>query len=605
MTQKTHHKIALYIRVSTEEQAKNPEGSIRSQEQRLRQFIEFKNNEENFGEVVSVFVDKAKSGKNTKRPELQRLLRMIRRREVTMVMVTELSRLSRSIRDFSDIWEMMKEHGCAFLCLREQFDTTTAAGEMVLYTVANISQFERKQVSERVKANFLARAKRGLFNGGSVPYGLRVDPNKSGHLKIQDEEAEIVQMAFKTYLNEGRLVQAAKVLNDKGYRLSKRRQGGGDRTRLGYFTIDNLQGMLKNKAYAGLRVYKENNEEKVAKAVWPAIVDDDLFDRVQAQLAKNHKEAVKLTTTGRRYPFLLANVIKCGTCGDRLPGKSAHGNAGKIPYYEHGWAVKRQATLNKKVFACQPHRIQAKIVEPLVWDEVEKLLTQDVFAKALLEKTQDIHKSQGSVSQADGFRSKIRGVEEQLDALAEHLSKIPTGISPAPIYSQMQKMEAIKKELQNDLDKVLCSEDFVDEPVAFRDYERFLKVLGQRVRLMATPAEKAKIVKALIRQIEVFPDRVKIHYKVGENFVGLKAKDLPNNAENARQTPDARMLAGDDGEKGTKKTAPVLAEAADDFFWLGGSKRLTNGRGDWTRTSDLSPPRRTRYQAALRPDKSR
>ncbi len=150
LTPKTSHQIAFYIRVSSEEQAENPEGSIRNQEQRLRATVELKNNlEGDFGEVAGVFIDRAKSGKDTNRPELQRLLNAIRRKEINLVMASELSRLSRSIKDFSEIWELMQAHGCGFLSLRENFDTTTAAGEMVLYTVANIAQFERRQVAKQ------------------------------------------------------------------------------------------------------------------------------------------------------------------------------------------------------------------------------------------------------------------------------------------------------------------------------------------------------------------------------------------------------------------------------------------------------------------------
>ena len=79
-------RIALYIRVSTEEQASNPEGSIKSQEQRLRTLIDLKNQESLFGEVVAVFIDRARSGKDTNRPELQKLLEGIRNREINMVM---------------------------------------------------------------------------------------------------------------------------------------------------------------------------------------------------------------------------------------------------------------------------------------------------------------------------------------------------------------------------------------------------------------------------------------------------------------------------------------------------------------------------------------
>lgn len=64
------YKIAFYIRVSTEEQAKNLEGSIKNQKERLFQAVKLKNMDSNFGEVSGVYIDRAKPGKDTNRPEL-------------------------------------------------------------------------------------------------------------------------------------------------------------------------------------------------------------------------------------------------------------------------------------------------------------------------------------------------------------------------------------------------------------------------------------------------------------------------------------------------------------------------------------------------------
>ncbi len=105
------YKIALYIRVSTEEQAENPEGSIRNQEDRLRQAVEYKCNHSDFGKICGVYVDAGISAKDMKRPKLQELLRAIRQKEIDLVMVTELSRLSRNTRDFIEMWDMMRAHG--------------------------------------------------------------------------------------------------------------------------------------------------------------------------------------------------------------------------------------------------------------------------------------------------------------------------------------------------------------------------------------------------------------------------------------------------------------------------------------------------------------
>ena len=90
-------RIAAYIRVSTQEQAENPEGSIKNQKERIIQTVKLKNMEGDFGVIVDFFIDSGLSGKDTNRPELQRLLRCIKNKEVNLVISTELSRISRNV----------------------------------------------------------------------------------------------------------------------------------------------------------------------------------------------------------------------------------------------------------------------------------------------------------------------------------------------------------------------------------------------------------------------------------------------------------------------------------------------------------------------------
>ena len=192
-------------------------------------------------------------------------------------MVSEISRISRNMKDFSEIWEMMKANSCGFYSLRENFDTTTAAGEMVLYTIANIAQFERRQVSERVSANIKARAKRGLYNGGSVPIGYKLNPDKKGYLEIDKPMAEVVKKAFEAYLEKEALSQAAKYLNDQGVKMKRFKQGGGKFDRLSHFTVDNLHAILTSKAYIGVKVFKDDGKMNEAKAVWKPIISKEIF----------------------------------------------------------------------------------------------------------------------------------------------------------------------------------------------------------------------------------------------------------------------------------------------------------------------------------------
>lgn len=585
------HRIALYVRVSTEEQASNPEGSIKSQEQRLRQHVAMKNQEGSFGEVTVVFTDRAKSGKDTNRPELQRLLTAVRKKEVTLVLVSELSRLSRSIRDFCDMWELMRQSGCQFQSLREQFDTTTAAGEMVLFTIANIAQFERKQTSERIVANFTARAERGLSNGGSVPLGYKRIPDKKGHLLIEEEEAKIVREAFTTFLNEGCLSQAGKSLNERGFRLPRRRNCGGDKARLGYFTLENLYRILSNKMYLGVREFTIKGVTKSTKGCWEPIVDEETFNSVQAVLKKNFRRH-KSKYNNQRYPFLLSGLAFCNKCGDRLCGKSAHGNSGKVPYYEHSWSTRRQSCLNKKVFACEPNRINAKKLEPSVWVEIERLLENPEIAKTLISDAHKVHEAESHVQETDKLRNKLRGIEEQIEAVAEHLTKLPKSVSPTPIFAQMERLEKFKVQAYLELDTVIRNGGAMELPASLKDYQGYLSIIRRMLGFAETPELKAVIVRSLVHKVEILPDSFRLYYYVGKDRIN------PDNWQ--PEPPDGSPGGGKRGKSDNKKQqspAGITPPTGPFFIFKNfGSKTLTNGAGDGARTRHLQLGKLSLYQ---------
>jgi len=218
-------RICIYLRVSTEEQASNPEGSIKTQEQRLREFVKLKNSMEPFGEIVAVFSDPGVSAKDMNRPGFQKMLLSIEKGDIDLVLVTELSRFSRSTKDFTMLQDYLENHGCKFMSLRENFDTSGAAGSMVLNMMASIAEFERRQTAERISHAFLARAKRGLYNGGSVPLGYVIDEDKVGHLKIDPAMAEVVRFAFQSFIRHETLAATLKFLNKSNVKLPRKMSG--------------------------------------------------------------------------------------------------------------------------------------------------------------------------------------------------------------------------------------------------------------------------------------------------------------------------------------------------------------------------------------------
>ncbi len=507
------YKIGLYIRVSTEEQAENPEGSIRNQEDRLRQSVSYKNSQGNFGEIRGVFIDPGISAKDMRRPKLQELLRAVRAQEIDLVMVTELSRLSRNSRDFIEMWDMMRAHGCRFSSLREDFDTTTAAGEMVLFQLMNLAQFERKQTSERVEANMAARSARGLYNGGCVPVGYRTVAEKPGYLEVDPDMASVVQAAFSAFLREGSLSHAARWLNDNGYPMRKSKEGGGRFKRLGHFTVDNLQQMLRNKIYIGVKVYKHRDEVKEAKAVWPALIDESTFERAGKILAQNRRR-YKPHQQGR-MPYILSGIAFCKNCASHMPGKSATGNAGKVGYYEHAWATKRDATLSKKLFRCEPHRVPAKKIEPAAWEKIVQFVTDEKFTRRVLALVLKQHEINPLRRDTERLRAKIMGVNSQIEALSERLAELPKAISAAPIYKQMERLQATKEEHEALL--LVLKRDGVtsmERIVGLDTFEDFAEHYRHFILTEMDVGQQKQMIQKFVSKIEMGQNSFKIHYIV-------------------------------------------------------------------------------------------
>lgn len=135
-----------YVRVSTVEQHEE------------RQVVEL---QEKVG-VERTFIDKL-SGKNTERPELQKMIDFAR--EGDTIYVSEFSRLARSTKDLLDIVQKLKDKGVQVVSLKESFDTTTPAGELAMTLFAAIATFERKIMLERQKEGIALAKARGVYRG--------------------------------------------------------------------------------------------------------------------------------------------------------------------------------------------------------------------------------------------------------------------------------------------------------------------------------------------------------------------------------------------------------------------------------------------------------
>ena len=184
-------------------------------------------------------------------------------------------------------------------------------------------------------------------------------------------------------------------------------------------------------------------------ACWPAIIQNEEFNLCHEKLSRNrHRPKSYLNP---RYPFELSSLVYCSECKSPMCGKSANGSTTKIPYYEHSWVLKKNAYVEERAFCTNPRRIHAKIIEGEVWKKVSALLSDSHFADRLLKKAQNDQSEDSSLNTEKELKTFLSNIKNKLETLAEHLTQIPKGLSPDPIFKQMQKIEGQKKIIEDQL----------------------------------------------------------------------------------------------------------------------------------------------------------
>ncbi len=168
----------LYLRVSTGSQAEG--NSLTTQRRQLFRYARSRGYD-----VRDVYIDAGLSGKDTKRPELQRLLRDVQGGLFDAVLVWKVDRISRSMGDLLRLVGHFREHGVEFAAVEQDFDTSDPVGLLTLHVLGSFAQFERELLVERTREGHLRRLRQGDWSCGPVPFGYRKEDGRL--VEVPDE----------------------------------------------------------------------------------------------------------------------------------------------------------------------------------------------------------------------------------------------------------------------------------------------------------------------------------------------------------------------------------------------------------------------------------
>ena len=285
-------RVALYVRVSTQEQAK--EGySITEQVDRLTKYCEAMR-----WSIYKVYSDPGFSGADTNRPGLQALLKDIKSDHIDKVLVYKLDRLSRSQKDTLNLIEdSFLKHDIDFISLSENFDTSTPFGRAMVGILAVFAQLEREQIKERMSMGLDARAKEGKYHGGPhAPVGYNYI---NGELMVNEYEAMIVREMFNLAADGLSPYKIADELNQRGLTLRSA------------WTDDYIRRVLRSKNYIG---YIKHKDEWI-KGRHESIITEDLFNLVQHLLDVKSEEHLKFNRRAGKANTYLGGYLYCAQCG--------------------------------------------------------------------------------------------------------------------------------------------------------------------------------------------------------------------------------------------------------------------------------------------------
>jgi site-specific DNA recombinase len=315
-------RCAIYTRKSSDEGLEQAFNSLDAQREACAAFI-VSQKHEGWVALPVLYDDGGYSGGTLERPALKRLMADIEAGQIDVIVVYKVDRLTRALSDFAKLVEILDRLGVSFVSITQQFNTTTSMGRLTLNVLLSFAQFEREVIGERVRDKIAASKKKGMWMGGMPPLGYEVRDRK---LVVRDDEARTVVGIYRRYLVLKSVHALKDELEEAGIRSKRRVRSNGTEYGGQKLSRGALYLILRNRIYRGEITHKGNSYP----GEHPAIIEQSLWDEVQAVLAQNRIE--RATGIRAKQPSLLAGLV-FDEAGERLTPTYSVKNGTRYRYY--------------------------------------------------------------------------------------------------------------------------------------------------------------------------------------------------------------------------------------------------------------------------------
>jgi site-specific DNA recombinase len=465
--------VGIWIRVSTDDQAKGD--SPEHHEERARAYAKSRG-----WEVKEIYDLAGQSGKAVmQHAECKRMMKDIERAHIGGLIFSKLARLSRNRRELEDFSDYFNKHEADLISLSEAIDTSTAGGRMFFHLLGVFAQWEREEITERVNASVLTRAKLGKSINGSAPYGYEWKDRK---LVVKEPEAAIRREAYRLFVECRRKGQVARTLNAAGYRT---REGSiwRDTAIARILECPSAKGVYFFNRMRSVGGWKSEMkpENEWGKTECQAIIPEALWNQAN-QIMEEQLKAWK--KPGKATTHLFSGLAHC-SCGNKMyvnartPKYFCRKCNNKIPMVDLEGIIRDEL----KEFFNQPIKINQHL------EEADRNLTEKT---RLLE----VHQKEIQKIKDEMARTHRLYIEEQITAKG-----FGDFYKPAEERLGQLQIELPKLEAEVDFLRVnkLSADDVMQESAYL--YDRWPTFAA---------ADKRKIVEALIEKVVIGKDEIDI-----------------------------------------------------------------------------------------------
>jgi DNA invertase Pin-like site-specific DNA recombinase len=340
-------RCAVYTRKSSEEGLEQEFNSLDAQREACEAYVASQRSE-GWVLIRDQYDDGGISGGTLDRPALQRLLSDIEDGLVDVVVVYKIDRLSRSLMDFSKLVEVFDRNNVTFVSVTQSFNTTTSMGRLTLNILLSFAQFEREVTAERIRDKVRASRMKGIFMGGTPPYGYKPKDRK---LVIDEEEAENVRWIFSRFLEVGSATELAREVARRGIRTPR----GNPMSK------NFLYRTLNNRAYIGEAVHKGTSYAGEHQR----LIDQRTWDHVHSILQESPR--LRANNTRSETPALLKGLLYGPDGAAFSPTHTRKGDR-LYRYYVS------QTVLKHGAGKCTVARVPAAEIEAAVIDQIRAML---------------------------------------------------------------------------------------------------------------------------------------------------------------------------------------------------------------------------------------